>query len=159
MKRVLILSLAFFCFGLTGLHAQTYKTAVGAKFYVGGGRDGSLGGINVRHSLSENTAVEGSLLFQSGVVGLEGLYEYQAPINNAPGLQYFVGGGGLLLFGTRHYDHDNNVGFALRLTGGLDYKFADAPIAVSLGLDPIFFLAPYTGSSLALGIGFRYVLP
>ena len=67
----------------------------------------------------------------------------------------------MLGFGTnnRNNNRDNdNTTFALRLTGGLDYKFADAPIAVSLGLDPFFYLAPYTGSNLALGIGLRYVI-
>ncbi|MEO5907923.1 MAG: hypothetical protein ABIR50_08525, partial [Ginsengibacter sp.] len=94
-------------------------------------------------------------------IGLEGLYEYQAPINGAAGLQYFVGGGAMLGFGNgpRNNDnHNNSTTFALRLTGGLDYKFTDAPIDVSLGLDPFFYLAPYTGSNLALGIGLRYVI-
>lgn len=155
MKKALVLSLALICFGLSSLQAQTYNTALGAKFYVG---NGSLGGINVRHSLAPNTALEGSLLFGSRAIGLEGLYEYQGPINGAPGLQYFVGGGGLLMIGTASHD-DDNVGFALRLTGGLDYKFEGAPINVGLGFDPIFSIAPHTGSSLTLGIAFRYVLP
>ena len=88
-------------------------------------------------------------------MGIEGLYQYQAPISGAEGLQYFVGGGGMLGFGT---GRSNSTTFALRLTGGLDYKFADAPIDVSLGFDPFFYLAPTTGSTLALGIGLRYVL-
>ncbi len=153
MKKVSVILFALLCIAATGVHAQTYKTGIGAKFYVG---DGSLGGINIKHSLKQHTALEGSLLFFSGGVGLEGLYEYQGPINGAPGLQYFVGGGGLLSIGTHH---DSGTGFALRLTGGLDYKFEGAPISVSMGFDPIFWLAPYTGSSLTLGIGFRYVLP
>lgn len=154
MKKVSVIIFLFFCFVSTGLQAQTYKTAIGAKFYVG---DGSAGGINIRHSLSNNTALEGSLLFFSGAIGLEGLYEYQGPINGAPGLEYFVGGGAILSFSTGNGNNDTN--FGLRLTGGLDYKFDNAPIAVSLGLDPFFYLAPHTGSSMTLGIGFRYVLP
>ncbi len=134
-----------------GANAQTYETAVGAKFYTG---NGSVGGLNIRHSLTETTAVEGSLLFYSGGIGIEGLYEYQAPIAGVDGLQYFVGGGGLLGFGTGNRE----TLFALRLTGGVDYKFADAPIDVSIGFDPFFYLAPSTGSNLSLGIGLRYVL-
>lgn len=154
MKKVSVIFFALCCIAASSATAQEYQTAVGAKFYVG---DGSAGGINIKHSLAEHTAIEGSLLFFTGAIGLEGLYEYQGPINGAPGLQYFVGGGGLLAFGTGK--GNNNTAFALRLTGGLDYKFTDAPISVSLGLDPIFYLAPSTGSSLTLGIGFRYVLP
>jgi hypothetical protein len=55
-------------------------------------------------------------------------------------------------------DRNNSTEFALRLTGGVDYKFTDAPINISLGLDPFFYLAPRTGSNLALGIGLRYVI-
>ncbi len=152
MKKVSVFLFAFICLAVAGANAQTYQTALGAKFYTG---DGSVGGINIRHATTTNTALEGSLLFFSGGIGVEGLYEYQGPINGAEGLQYFVGGGGLLGFGT---GHNNGTTFALRLTGGLDYKFADAPINVSLGLDPFFQLAPTTGSHLALGIGLRYIL-
>ena len=154
MKKASFLSIAFICLAVAGAKAQTYSTAVGAKFYAG---NGSIGGINIRHLTATHTALEGSLLFFSGAVGLEGLYEYQAPIPGAEGLQYFVGGGGMLAFGTGRYN-DNSTSFALRLTGGVDYKFADAPIDVSLGFDPFFYLAPSTGSNLSLGIGLRYVI-
>lgn len=147
------LSLAFIFLAFAAVNAQTYKTAIGAKFYTG---DGSIGGINIRYSTAQHTALEGSLLFFSGGVGIEGLYQYQGDIAGAEGLQYFVGGGGLLGFGTGH--NNSSALFALRLTGGVDYKFADAPIDVSLGFDPFFYLAPSTGSNLALGIGLRYVL-
>lgn len=152
MKKVLGLLVALFCVSAMSVQAQTYETAIGAKFYT---TSGSVGGINIRHATTSSTALEGSLLFYSGGLGLEGLYEYQGPISNAPGLMYFVGGGGLLGFGTGHND---NVNFALRLTGGVDYKFPEAPISVSLGLDPFFNLTPSTGSRLALGIGLRYIL-
>ncbi len=148
MKKKVLIIFAFICIAAAGATAQEYKTAFGAKFYTG---DGSIGGLNIRHSTAEHTALEGSLLFFSGGVGLEGLYEYQAPVAGAQGLQYFLGGGGMLGFG-------DETKFALRLTGGIDYKFADAPIDVSLGFDPFFYLAPSTGSNLALGIGLRYVI-
>ena len=161
MKKVSVLLFAFICLTAAGVNAQTYRTALGAKFYAG--YDGS-GGINIRHATAPHTALEGSLLFFRGEIGLEGLYEYQGPVNGAPGLQYFVGGGGMLASGNgRKYErdgryYDDNTAFALRLTGGLDYKFPGAPINISLGLDPFFYLAPSTGSNLALGIGMRYVI-
>jgi hypothetical protein len=61
----------------------------------------------------------------------------------------------MLGFGT---GRGSETSFALRLTGGVDYKFEEAPIAVSLAFDPFFYLAPSTGSNLALGIGLRYIL-
>jgi hypothetical protein len=151
MKKI-ILSLSIILIAIAAVNGQTYSTAVGAKFYAG---SGSEGGINIRHTLTPNTAVEGSLLFFNGGIGIEGLYEYQAPITSVEGLQYFVGGGGALGFGTRH---NSETVFALRLTGGLDYKFADAPFDISLGLDPFFNITPSSGSTLALGIGLRYVI-
>jgi hypothetical protein len=154
MKKVPLLLFTFICLAITTANAQTYQTALGAKFYTG---DGSIGGLNIRHMASSNTALEGSLLFFSGGLGIEGLYEYQGPITGAEGLNYFVGGGGMLGFGTGRYNN-NSTSFALRLTGGVDYKFADAPIDVSLAFDPFFYLAPSTGSNLSLGIGLRYVL-
>ncbi len=151
MKKKILMIFALICIAVAGVDAQEYRTAFGAKFYTG---DGSVGGLNIRHSTAPHTALEGSLLFYSGGVGLEGLYEYQGPVAGAVGLQYFVGGGGLLGFGTGNH---NETRFALRLTGGIDYKFSDAPIDVSLGFDPFFNLAPSTGSNLTLGIGLRYV--
>jgi hypothetical protein len=159
MKKTSFLCIAFTCLAICGVKAQDsegnsqdYETAVGAKFYTG---NGSIGGLNIRHSITSNTALEGSLLFFSGGIGVEGLYQYQAPIQGVDGLQYFVGGGGMLGFGT---GRRSETSFALRLTGGVDYKFADAPIAVSLGFDPFFYLSPSSGSNLALGIGLRYVI-
>jgi hypothetical protein len=159
MKKASFLCITFIFLVAAGVSAQDsegysqdYQTAVGAKFYTG---SGSIGGINIRHLTASNTALEGSLLFFSGGIGVEGLYEYQAPIQGVDGLRYFVGGGGMLGFGT---GKRSETSFALRLTGGVDYKFADAPIDVSLGFDPFFYLAPSTGSNLALGIGLRYVI-
>jgi hypothetical protein len=159
MKKAYFLCIAIGCLTAFGVQAQDsegngqdYETAVGAKFYTG---NGSLGGINIRHLTASNTALEGSLLFFSGGLGVEGLYEYQAPIPGVDGLQYYVGGGGMLGFGT---GKGKGTFFALRLTGGVDYKFADAPIAVSLAFDPFFYLSPSTGSNLALGLGLRYVI-
>ncbi|MEO9210620.1 MAG: hypothetical protein ABI208_05950 [Ginsengibacter sp.] len=152
MKRVSFLLFAFICLAGASAHAQSYKTAIGAKFYTG---NGSLGGINVRHNMSANTALEGSLLFYNGGLGIEGLYEFQGPISGARGLNYFVGGGGLLGFST---GGNSQAIFALRLTGGIDYTFAEAPINVSLGFDPFFYVAPNTSSNLALGIGLRYTI-
>ena len=159
MKKASFLCIAFICLVTARVNAQDsdedaqgYQTSVGAKFYTG---NGALGGINIRHLTASNTALEGSLLFFNGGLGVEGLYEYQAPIQGVDGLQYFVGGGGMLGFGT---GNGRETSFALRLTGGADYKFADAPIDVSLAFDPFFYLSPSSGSNLALGIGLRYVI-
>lgn len=151
MKKIILYS-SIICFTTVAATAQIYNTAVGAKFYTG---NGTYGGINIRHATASNTALEGSLLFATGAIGLEGLYQYQGDIQGVSGLQYFVGGGGLLAFGT---NKGSNTAFALRLTGGVDYKFEQAPFSVSLGFDPFFYITPASSSTLALGIGLRYVI-
>ena len=110
MKKTTLL-FAIILLAAAGVKAQTYETAVGAKFYTG---NGSLGGINIRHSTSEHTALEGSLLFFSGGLGIEGLYQYQGPIAGAEGLQYFVGGGGMLGFGTESHNSETFLLYALQ---------------------------------------------
>lgn len=145
---------------LTGIYAvsnaqslgSSYKTAVGGKFYFG---DGTLGGINIKHFTNNHSALEGSLLFGSGAVGVEGLYEWHGDIPSAAGLQYYIGGGGLLLFSTTK-GSDDKVGFGLRGTIGLDYKFSGAPVDVAFGLDPVFQLAPGTDFNFAAGLAFRF---
>ena len=152
MKKITLLFAIIFI-AAASVNAQTYTTAVGAKFYTG---NGSVGGLNIRYSNTEHTALEGSLLFYSGGIGLEGLYQYQGPIEGADGSAIFC----RRWWHARFWNgvHNSETAFALRLTGGVDYKFADAPIDVSLGFDPFFYLTPATRSNLALGIGFRYVL-
>ncbi|MCO6496443.1 MAG: hypothetical protein J5I50_02150 [Chitinophagaceae bacterium] len=150
MKKISILLFSLVCLALTNVNGQDYQTAIGAKFYSGGG---TSGGLNIKHSLTGNTALEGSLLFGHSVA-LEGLYELQGGIPGAGGLQYFVGGGAMLDFGNNH----NGTSFGIRLTGGVEYTFNEIPINVSLGLDPIFRLAPSTESDLWLGLAFRYTL-
>jgi hypothetical protein len=154
MQKIIPTLLVVFCLASIRVNAQEYQTAIGAKFYA---TDFTSGGINIRHSNNDKTALEGTLLFFDGGLGIEGLYELQGPISGVSGLQYYVGGGGMLAFGTGRFNN-NSTAFALRLTGGVDYKITNVPIDVSLGFDPFFYLAPATGSDLSLGLGIRYVI-
>jgi len=131
---------------------STYKTAIGAKAYFG---DGSTGGINFKHFLNANGALEASLLFEKGFLGVEGLYDWHGNINNAPGLKWYVGGGGLLFFPTKDR-YGDDVLFALRGTIGLDYKFTGAPINVAFDLNPTFQLTPDTDFDFWAGLAFRF---
>ncbi|MBA2248932.1 MAG: hypothetical protein H0W12_01930, partial [Chitinophagaceae bacterium] len=120
------------------------------KVYVG---NGTFGGINVKHFISEASAIDGSLLFGNNAIGVEGLYEWHGTISNAPGLKYFVGGGGLIAFSSKS---GNSTAFDLRLTGGVDYKIPSAPIDFAVSFDPFFELAPNQNTNFALGLAFRY---
>lgn len=138
---------------------STYRTALGAKIYFG---DGSIGGINVKHFINSNGALEGSLLFGRGAMGFEGQYDWHGNIQGAAGLKWYVGGGGLLMFSTnddhRFFgdDDDDDVYFALKGALGLDYKFTGAPINISFDVNPVFWLTPSTDFDFYAGLAFRF---
>src|SRR5687767_16007869 len=115
MKRLSVIA-SFIILFLTSqtLVAQStgssYRTALGAKVYFG---DGTTGGINIKHFLNNHGALEGSLLFEKGHLGFEGMYDWHADIQGAAGLKWYVGGGGLLFFPTDD-DYGDDVTFALK---------------------------------------------
>lgn len=158
MKKTTIIAVAVICLltltqtAYSQSTGSTYRTALGAKAYFG---DGTTGGINLKHFLNSKGALEASLLFERGHLGVEGLYDWHGDINGAAGLKWYVGGGGLLFFPTDD-DYGDDVMFALRGTLGLDYKFTGAPINVSFDLNPVFALTPDTDFDFWAGLAFRF---
>lgn len=158
MKKITIIAVAMICLltltqtAFSQSTGSTYRTALGAKAYFG---DGTTGGINLKHFLNNKGALEASLLFERGHLGVEGLYDWHGDINGAAGLKWYVGGGGLIFFPTDD-DYGDDVLFALRGTLGLDYKFTGAPINVSFDLNPVFALTPDTDFDFWAGLAFRF---
>lgn len=158
MKKITIIAAVMICLlslaqtGSAQSTGSSYRTALGAKMYFG---DGTLGGINLKHFLNANGAIEGSLLFDRGRMGFEGLYDWHGAINGAQGLKWYVGGGGLLMFPTKD-SYGDDVWFALRGTLGLDYKFTGAPINISFDVNPTFNLTPVTDFDFWAGLAFRF---
>lgn len=161
MKRILILVIitSFAILIQTPVQAQktgstgsNYRTAIGAKIFFG---DGTAGGINIKHFLNKTAALEGSLIFFKGVLGIEGLYEYHGDIAGAAGLKWYVGGGGIVAFATEK-NAGNDVLFGLRGNLGLDYKIPGAPINLAFDIDPTFVLAPSTDFNFGAGLAFRF---
>src|SRR5687768_16603574 len=159
MKRLSVIA-SFIILFLTSqtLVAQStgssYRTALGAKVYFG---DGTTGGINIKHFLNSHGALEGSLLFERGFMGVEGQYLWHDNITGAQGLKWYVGGGGLLFFPTKD-EYGDDVLFGLKGALGLDYKFTGAPINMSFDLNPVFWLAPDTDFTFWAGLAFRFAL-
>ncbi|MDB5229583.1 MAG: hypothetical protein JWN76_388 [Chitinophagaceae bacterium] len=153
----LLLSFFFVCFlfVLTNASGQNYgsgyHTAIGVKGYFG---DGSIGGFNVKHFSNSINALEGSLLFKSHFLELEGLYEWHGNITGANGLRWYVGPGAMLGFTT--YSTNNSTVFGVKGTVGLDYKFTGAPINIAFDINPTFALAPDTNFDLNAGLAFRF---
>ncbi len=156
MKKILLAGIIIFI----GFAAKSqsmgyeYKTALGVKFYPGG--------ISLKSFIQTNKAIEGLGYFYTDGVRFTGLYEIHRDINGAPGLKWYVGPGAHIGFWSdswkRHYPN-RDAGIAVGVDGviGLDYKFKDAPINVSLDWQPSFNFVGYNYFEGGWGgLGIRY---
>ena len=133
-------------------------------------RLGSPLSISYKQFFKGSTAVEvfGGLRGYSGYrwVNVGGALQIHKDlgIDEVPGLSWYYGGGASVFFWT--YDNsflgDNSSSTSIGILGtiGLDYKFEEAPVNLSLDWMPIFFV---NGFSSGFGGGFgalsvRYVL-
>ncbi|MFN7119665.1 MAG: hypothetical protein ACK4TA_22915 [Saprospiraceae bacterium] len=149
---------------LLGFHtvanAQNYTSAIGLRL-------GYPLSVSYKHFLNENGAIEAFGGFRSyagyGWFNVGGLYQHHKPIADVEGLSWYFGGGASVYFW--NYDNDfigadASTSFGILGNLGLDYKFADAPINVTLDWVPAFFVNGY-GSGFGGGygaLGLRYVL-
>ncbi|MFT3679531.1 MAG: hypothetical protein QM791_04620 [Ferruginibacter sp.] len=129
---------------------QEYQTAVGVKFYPGA--------ITVKHFLQENRAIEGLGYFWDRGFRVTGLYEIHGDINDVSGLKWYVGPGAHLgFYNSKYYNGGTSIGIDGVL--GLDYKFDDVPINLSLDWQPSFEFGNYNGFTGNFGgISIRYTL-
>jgi len=138
--------------------AQGYDNAIGGRF-------GEANGVTFKTTLGENKMIDLIANFRSNdgykYFRVTGLYEIYNPISNAPGLNWYYGIGGSIGSVTyRHYNgFDDSKDLYLSVDGvlGLDYKFADAPINISLDWKPAVQLAPDTNfDSSGVGLSVRF---
>lgn len=140
---------------------SSYKHAIGAKVWIGAG-------LTYKYFPEPDRAVEGVAFFWDRGSRLVGLYEFNFDIDpvNAPGLRWYVGPGVHLgFYNDRHFDdrylNGNGSGTYAGIDGvlGLDYKFQDAPINLSLDWQPAFEFGDrrgFVGSWGGLGIRYTF---
>ncbi|MEP6713897.1 MAG: hypothetical protein ABJA37_15830 [Ferruginibacter sp.] len=131
--------------------SQDYETAIGVKFYPGA--------ITVKHFVSDKNALEGIGYFFNYGTRITGLYEIHSELNNAGGLKWYIGPGAHIGFYSNKYGGATSIGVDGVL--GLDYKFKDAPINLSLDWQPSFeFGNKYNNGFNGNwgGLSIRYVL-
>ena len=133
--------------------AQEYKTGVGLLVDVG---DGSTWvGPHVKHFFNPNSAGEFGLLFGNHVTILDAMYQYHQPIQDAPGLQWYLGLGGLIAF-----PKYGDTYFGIVPAAGLDYKLQNIPISAFFDWRPKFMI--YDGGNdfvaARFGLGLRFIL-
>jgi hypothetical protein len=136
--------------------AQSYKNAIGGRF-------GAANGVTFKTTLGGNKMVDIIANFRSNsnynYFRVTGLYEIYNPISNAAGLNWYYGVGGTV--GSVKYKPKDQSDLYLGVDGvlGLDYKFADAPINISLDWKPTIGLVPDTdfdASGVGLSLSFTF---
>ena len=156
MRKSLLfcLTVGLILFAQTETKAQDYKNAIGGRF-------GVANGVTFKTFLNEINALDFILNFRSSRTSsafrLTGLYEIHAPITNATGLKWYYGVGGSI--GSLKDKATDKNDFAVSLDGvlGLDYKFTDAPINISLDWKPAINIAPETEfDAEGLGLSVRF---
>ena len=147
----------FFCLTiliLGGLYttasAQDYKVAVGIRLSTAPPTLNNS--FSVKYFLDETNAIEGLASFSSRF-GLGGLYERHQLIGATPGFKWFYGGGAYVGF------ESGQTWFGPTGVVGLDYKFPDYPINLSIDWKPELDLIPainFVPDAFALTVRFTF---
>jgi hypothetical protein len=148
MKIALVSMVTLFMVTLStkSLQAQQYKMAVGVR--LSSAQATVNNSISFRYFLNENRAVEAMASFDPDAIGL--LYEVYKPLGNAPGFQWFFGGGAYAAF------KGNDVLGAQGVVG-LDYKFQQIPLNLSLDWKPELNLVDNVNfEAAAVGLAVRF---
>lgn len=157
MKYIIVALVITISFFMNSVTAQNYETSVGL-------RAGFYNGVTFKHFLSEKAAFEGILSSRWRGFRLTGLYEVHNSAFNEEGLQWYYGGGAhISSWNGRNVnwinDNENYLVIGLDIILGLEYKFSDAPINISLDWKPAINLIGYSsfvGDGGALSIRYCF---
>lgn len=147
MKKIIITSFIAIAFCLTA-SAQNYKTAVGIRF--GPNSAAITAGFTGKYFLNEKAAVEGIVGINNGF-GICGLYELHFPIDAVNNLSWFAGAGGYIA-GRSNTTFIGGAGII-----GLDYKFDEIPLNLSLDWKPeLNIISKIAFESSGIGLSARF---
>ncbi|MEP7320189.1 MAG: hypothetical protein ABI921_15640 [Panacibacter sp.] len=151
MKKIITVTL-FISITAIGLAQSSYKQAIGIKL---------PGGYSVTYKkfLTSTNNIEAQATAWNKGFRISGLYEFNFYNLNAEGLAWFVGPGAHIGFWKNQYKADYNSNADIGIDGilGLDYKFSNIPINVSVDWQPSITLAGSTGFTPAYGgVAVRY---
>lgn len=148
MKRIFFFFLIVFIF-LSGsrVSAQDYRFALGIRL---SSPDATLSNsVTGKYFITDRSAIEGIISFGNRF-GVGGLIEIHSPFD-VPGFKWFYGGG--LYVGSG--DKETYLG----PTGiiGLDYKFQNVPLNLSLDFKPELDIIPSITPHYAVAFSVRFV--
>lgn len=133
MRRLLLI---VFIAGISvsSLHAQDYKLGLGIR--LSSASPTLSNSVSAKYFFTESSAVDALISFGGSRFGIGGLYELHTPLNATEGLKWYYGGGAYVGF----QDHETYLG----PTGvvGLDYKFTNVPLNLSLDWKPELDIIP-----------------
>jgi len=164
MKKIICLIPVLFILFST-LQAQNYKTAVGARL-------GYPLSASIKHFINDSHAVEAYVgtrgRFDYRFTSISAAYQIHKPlsIDGFDGLSWYYGFGGSVYFWSwddqySFYANEfNGTSFGIQGYLGLDYKFENIPLSLTVDWVPSFFINGF-GSGFGGGygaLGVRYVL-
>lgn len=115
------------------LSAQDYKFAAGIRFSTAAPTLNNS--LSVKYFIDSSNAIEGLLSFGDRF-GIGGLYERHQLIGGTPSFTWFYGGGGYLGF------ESGKTWVGPTGVIGLDYRFPNAPVNLSLDWKPELDILP-----------------
>lgn len=137
MKKIFLLSL--FIAGIVSTQtasAQAYKTALGVRLSSSNAMQNNS--VSIKHFINEKTAIEGLFTF-GDPLALGALLEFHKPLSGE-GLNYFYGAGAYVAFvkkvNTNTQKTSTDPNFGAQGIIGLDYKFNNIPLNLSLDWKP-----------------------
>jgi hypothetical protein len=128
--------------GIVKSNAQEYKSAIGLRL-------GYPFSVSFKQFINEKGAFEaflGARRWRSyGWTNIGLLYQHHTAIPDVEGLKWYYGGGASLFFWSYDdgFDGDGNLSIGILGTLGLDYKFKDYPINLSVDWMPLISLNGY----------------
>ena len=160
MKKFFIVLLVSISIGaMKTSQAQDYRTAIGVR--LSNASPIVNNSISIKQFINDKVAIEG--LFSFGdPLAFGALLEIHKPLA-ASGLQYFYGGGGYLGF-TKTYNpnkqkNEIDPSFGAQGVLGLDYKFANIPLNLSLDWKPeLNIVSDINFEPAAIGFTARFTL-
>lgn len=116
--------------------AQDYRTALGVRLSSSSAMQNNS--ISIKQFITDKTAIEGLFTF-GDPLALGALVEFHKPLSPA-GMTYYYGGGGYIAFvktvNTNTLKTTSDPNFGAQGVIGLDYKFANIPLNISLDWKP-----------------------
>lgn len=132
MKKSSLFAIAIILISATQVKAQDYKTALGIR--LSSSAPAINNSVSFKHFMNPKLAVEGLFTFDK-TAAIGALLEIHNPMPSTEGLKWFYGAGAYLGFDSDKTHTDRALMGAQGIIG-LDYKFANLPLNLSLDWKP-----------------------